>query len=192
MYGAVPDCSAYEKVVNGEKTVIIDLRDNGTEPSANQNVYRTSTGSLGQGGVHVPLIISGPGIPTGDVDAMLHVTDPYSTILELRGLPPLEGDEHGSISMLPDLLGPEQPPQRELMLTELLGAEVPASLAGWSARAADDTLARLFTVSEELYNLREDPIEEVDLMLKPLTESQQAAAYLLGDCLEEIEAQAGF
>jgi len=123
---------------------------------------------------------------------MLHVTGLYSTILELRGLPPLEGDEHDSISTLPYLLDPEHPPQRELMLTELLGAEVPASLAGWSARAADDTLARLFTVSEEPYNLREDPIEEVDLMLKPLTESQQAAAYLLGDCLEEIEAQAGF
>ena len=178
--------------VDRDNTVIIYLSDNGTDASVNQSIYRNSKGSLGQGGVHVPLIISGPGIPTGDVDAMVHVTDLYNTILELRGLPPLEDDEHDSISMLPYLLDPAHPPQRELMLTELFGPQVPESLAGRSARTADYKLVRLFAGGERLYNLREDPIGEVDLMLKPLTESQQAAAYLLGDYLEQIEAQAGF
>jgi arylsulfatase B len=180
--------------IDRDNTVIIYVGDNGTDGIVNQEIYRDNhdKGSLGQGGVHVPLIISGPGIPTGDVDAMVHVIDLYSTILELRELPPRADEEHDSVSLRPYFLDPAHPPQRELMLTELFGDRVPESLAGRSARTADYKLIRLFTGEEELYNLHEDPTGEVDLMLEPLTEASHAAALLLGNYLDQIEVQAGF
>lgn len=123
---------------------------------------------------------------------MVHVVDLFDTILDLRALPTPEDDEHDGVSLLPYLLDPDHPPQRDLMLTELFGDRVPESLAGRSARTADYKLVRLFAGAERLYNLREDPTGEVDLMQEPLTDEARAAALFLGDYLDQIEAQAGF
>ncbi|MFT5681975.1 MAG: arylsulfatase B, partial [Myxococcota bacterium] len=180
--------------VDQDNTIIIYLGDNGTMSTVNQGAYQEghAKGSLGQGGVQVPMIITGPGIPTGDVDAMVHVVDLYATILDLLGVEMSDDIEHDSISMLPYLLDPTTPPLRGLMLTELFGDRVPSIQAGRAARTTDHKLIRLFTGQEHLYNLRYDPTGEMDLMQKPLTEESRAAALYLGDYLSEIEMQAGF
>jgi arylsulfatase A-like enzyme len=178
--------------VDRDNTVIIYLSDNGTRDNLNQEIYPQghAKGTLGEGGVHVPMIIAGPGIPQGDVTEMVHAADVFATIIELAGAEVPADLEHDSVSLVPYLQDPDAGPQRELMLTELFGDVVPETLAGRAARTTEFKLIRLFTGEERLYNLRLDPTEQHDLMLSPLTSESRAAARFLGDYLDLIEAQA--
>ncbi|RKR08052.1 arylsulfatase A-like enzyme [Maribacter vaceletii] len=72
-----------------ENTVIIFLGDNGTPNEVAQEPYLGSTakGSLHQGGVNVPLFISGKGVSrTGDINNLITSTDLFATIAEIAGI----------------------------------------------------------------------------------------------------------
>ena len=85
------------KVVNRNKTYIIVIGDNGTQADVVQAPFgpvdvsireRHAKGDLYQGGIHVPLIVSGPAVtkPGSTTDALVHATDLFETILELSGI----------------------------------------------------------------------------------------------------------
>jgi arylsulfatase A-like enzyme len=71
-----------------ERTTIIVLGDNGTpEEAASPPFHRDRVkGTVYQGGIHVPLIVAGPGITGGRrVDTPVSYVDLFPTILELAG-----------------------------------------------------------------------------------------------------------
>lgn len=72
-----------------ENTIILFLGDNGTPNQVAQSPYSNNTvkGTLYQGGVNVPLIVSGKGVTRSGVDNnLVGVTDLFSTIAELAGV----------------------------------------------------------------------------------------------------------
>jgi len=86
-----------------ENTVIIFVGDNGTPGQVIQNFPSNhSKGSMYEGGIRVPLFISGKGVSrVNETDNNLnHITDLYSTILELTG-EQLNGGIHNSMSLKP-------------------------------------------------------------------------------------------
>lgn len=77
--------SAEEK----ENTVIIFIGDNGTPGQVAQEYNsRRVKGSIYQGGVNVPMIISGKGVSrvNQDEDALINTTDLFATISEIAGV----------------------------------------------------------------------------------------------------------
>jgi arylsulfatase A-like enzyme len=181
------------EAVDRDNTVIIYLSDNGSLSSVNQGLYPQGhgKGSLGQGGVHVPLIITGPGVEVGSVDAMVHAVDLYATVLDLLGESSPDDTALDSMSLMPYLDDPYTEPQRERMLTELFGFGVPEGRAGRSARSPDHKLVRLFKGTDQLYDLQSDPYGTVDLLgAGALADGDLEAYQALSDYLDQIAAKA--
>ncbi len=150
-----------------KNTVVIYLGDNGTVSGLNQGVYLESHGksSLFQGGVHVPMVIAGPGVVAGErVAEMVHLTDLFATIIELAGATLPSDVDLDSVSMLPYLSAPDAPPQRTRMLTELFGPDQSDEASGRALRDDRYKLIRFFTGAEVLYDLHDDPLELNNLL----------------------------
>ena len=78
------------EAVDLEETVVIFLGDNGTVASLSDSAIvpgRRGKGSLYQGGIHVPMVIAGPGIDDRGrrSRALVHTSDIFSTVLDLAG-----------------------------------------------------------------------------------------------------------
>jgi len=130
-----------------------------------ENANATATGSLfkftaGEGGLRVPLIMAGPGIAPGRVDARAFVTDVAPTLLERAGVA-LDAPAMDGVSMNP-LLSGQSPFVRDENAP--LGVEV----SGHSALYRGDyklvrTPPPLGDSSWRLYNIDRDPGETTDL-----------------------------
>ena len=86
-----------------DRTYVIYLADNGTYPTPNPgNINGPLHGwkaTLWEGGIRVPFIIAGPGIPAGYQDIMVTGCDLYPTICEWLGIRSLpEGMEGRSLA----------------------------------------------------------------------------------------------
>lgn len=155
-----------------ENTVVFFTSDNG--PTGSSNRYFDSNGPLRgvksdlyEGGIRVPMIAWWPGtINSGQTSGHISAAwDFLPTIAELAGLePPTDID---GISLLPELLGQEQP-QHEFLYWELYGYNY-----GWSNE--DNTKPRNWlehravrygkwkAVIPDIYSTRSDEIELYDL-----------------------------
>lgn len=181
-------------------TNVIFVSDNGTTPLGVVPPFNPdqSKGTVYQGGVHVPLIISGPAVSAGgsECDALVHVADIYSTIAELCGVdleqsyPP--GVELDSISLLPYLSSPYQPSLRDVLYTERFSPNAPEVIEQYD-RAIRNVQYKLVVLeeftpvyqrTEELYDLYWDPLELNNLLAGKL-QPQAFLAYrdLLGELL---------
>ncbi|MEM8526922.1 MAG: sulfatase-like hydrolase/transferase [Bacteroidota bacterium] len=162
-----------------ENTIIFFLGDNGTPSAFLQNAPRgRGKRSLYQGGLHVPLIVSGKAVTrNGEEDALVNTLDIYATVLELAGID-LEGGIHNSFSFK-DLLSNESAVSSKFNFTEGFTGD---SL-GWAIR---DNRYKLITYEDgrqQFYDLTNDPFETDDLINK-LNQEQLAIKQLL-----EEEAQ---
>lgn len=122
-------------------------------------------GQLLEGGIRVPLAITGPGIkkPGSKIDVPVASIDLYPTLLELAGLPAPSGQVLDGVSMVPLLKG-EQTLKRERLFWHFpcyVGKSAPAS----AVREGDFKLIEYFEEGgyHELYNLKSDPGEERNL-----------------------------
>ena len=89
-----------------ENTIIIFMGDNGTPGQVVQQYgSRRAKGSVYQGGINVPMIISGKGITRTDItdDTLINTSDLYATIAHIAGLKITEIND--SKSFLPSLKG---------------------------------------------------------------------------------------
>lgn len=73
-----------------DETVVIFLGDNGTvsQVANPERVPRgRGKGGIYQGGIHVPMVIAGPGVtePGARSEALVHTSDIFSTVLDLAG-----------------------------------------------------------------------------------------------------------
>ena len=140
-----------------ENTVILFIGDNGTPNNVLQNYpNRHGKSSLYQGGVHVPMMVAGAGVPRqNEVEsAMVHCVDFYATILELAGVD-LPGGIHNSLSFKPLLTAPNES-TRPYNYSEISN--------DWTIRDTQYKLIQFTNGTQEFYDLLADPLETNNLI----------------------------
>lgn len=166
-----------------ENTLIIFTSDNGGHlPSlANNGPLRDGKQSMYEGGIKVPTVISWPGkIPAGSISGQVNLTmDILPTLAELVGAssPP----ETDGRSFLPTLLGKEQnEADRPLYFVRREGGTRYGGKAYHALRLGDWKLLQNSPYQPmEMYHLKNDPLEETNLIEKEPEVFQQLHGLLL-------------
>ncbi len=187
LLGAIPAATL-------RNTAILFVADNGTPRGLSRPPFDAANakGSLHEGGVNVPLIVSGSGVidPGRQSDALINTTDLFATILELAtgadSAVLTAGVVHDSRSLLPILDnrggGYEH---RSLVYAGLDGGgDHAARRLGHAVRNRRFKLIRATGLgTRQLYDLDRDPFEADDLLrraqLDPVTQRN----------LEQLEAE---
>ena len=165
-----------------ENTTIIFLGDNGSHPRVIQAPFnRTkSKGSLYQGGLHVPLIVSGKSISRINArdQSLINSSDLFATTAEMAGVTlPSYQDSYSFNSLLTS----NGQRQRAFNHSKVLNTN--ASKSGYTVRSLNYKLIVFDDGEEELYDLIQDPYESTNLLDNGLSIDQQMA-------LQELELKA--
>jgi hypothetical protein len=152
-----------------ENTVIIFIGDNGTPGQANNfwpNGHAKS--SIYEGGIRVPLIITGKSVErVNEVEASLvQATDLHATILELAGVPLLGGTDN-SLSLKP-ALSFENQVSKKINYTDYESSNTEL----WATRNETYKLIEDENGREEFYNIITDIKEETNLIGNLTTEQE--------------------
>jgi len=154
-------------------TIVIFIGDNGTPGQVAQYPYSRSKakGSLYQGGVNVPMFISGPGVTrTNDREsALVNTTDLFSTIAALAGV---NVDQVNDSTSFQNLLSGETPPERYIQYSD----RSTDTGEDWTVSDGTYKLIESGTGTQQLYQLSTDPFEYTDLV-----ESGDAPVEVLDD-----------
>lgn len=158
-----------------ENTVIIFVGDNGTPGAVVESPYQSNRakGSLYQGGVHVPMVISGAGVNRANEreDALVSFSDLFSTIIELTGTS--LSQIHDSYSFAPLLTAPDDG-QRDCMYTEVSSG---GNSDGWASRDETYKYISLTSGGQRFYNLIDDPYETDNLLPVGMLDADELVAY---------------
>lgn len=164
-----------------ENTVIIFLGDNGTPADAAQSPYSATSakGTLAQGGINVPMFISGQGVSrTGTDDNLITSTDLFATISELAGLStPQINDSKSFKSLLT---------QSSLIRSYQYSEMDDGNMDAWTIRNSRYKLITNANGNEELYDLLNDPYELSDLLSGTLSSDEVNAKLELEAELSEV------
>ena len=143
-----------------DNTIIMFVGDNGTP---NQIRDRTvfpngAKGSLTEGGVKVPMIVSGAGVTRqGERESsLINNTDFYATIADLAGSATTEIHDSQSFKAL---LSATTGADREYVYTEVSG-----NTSGWTIRNDQYKLTVMANGAETLHDLASDPMENNNLL----------------------------
>ncbi|HEX6883251.1 MAG TPA: sulfatase-like hydrolase/transferase [Planctomycetota bacterium] len=170
---------------------VILVGDNGTEfwvgygaPNAT-GCFGTahSKGSLYEGGINVPLIIAGPGVVARETPVIVNTTDVFATVCNLTGLPSLARD---SRSLTGVMFGSDLP-VRDYVYAEQFSPNGRPFRPTTHERTVSDGRYKLIrrtssgTTADELFDLLQDPCEDVDLLpTPPGSPAEQARVRLVG------------
>ena len=167
-----------------ENTIIIFVGDNGSPRQVAQSPYFSNRvkGSLFQGGINMPLFISGKGVTrSGEDNHLVNHTDLFATISQLAGVGVTE--IHDSKSLLPLLTSSEK--HRDYVYTD----SDDRSMMGYTIRDSQYKLIVLDSGSEKMYDLISDPYESSDLLSSTLTAEQKKAKEALKQKVLEIRGE---
>ncbi len=140
-------------------TVIIFIGDNGTPGQVAQAPYAANTakGTLFQGGVNVPMFIAGKGVTrTGADDHLLTGTDLFATIAEIAGIGVAQIHDSRSFKSLLT----QSSDLRSYQYSEINNDNSDS----WTIRNSRFKLIVEANGGEALYDLVNDPYEQVDLL----------------------------
>ncbi|MEM7202561.1 MAG: sulfatase-like hydrolase/transferase [Planctomycetota bacterium] len=187
------------------RTDVIFMGDNGTDGNVTRTPFRAihAKGTPYEGGVNVPLIVSGPSVtaPGREEGALVSAVDLVATLTELAGVdvtdvvPPWAPFD--SVSFAPYLRNPSATPRRNTVFTESFNGETWTGVnTSGAAAIRDDTykLIRFYTTesnTDEFYDLVADPFENSELLAAGLNPTQQAAYDALRQELEALRAPTG-
>ena len=176
-------------------TDIIFIGDNGDDSRVAQS--SPAKGSVYQGGLQVPMIISGPSVksPNRTSDALVHTTDLFATILELFGhsqwasqIPSSKPVD--SKSLLPILKNNAQD-VHDWIFAEVFKGPNPAS-DGKTIRNKTYKFIKLDDGTKKLFNLAQDPNEKTNLYSENMTGSNLTNwEYLCGEMSKLLGATIG-
>jgi arylsulfatase A-like enzyme len=151
--------------IDPEEDLVLFFGDNGTPSKASgpgQSGDRVKFSTF-EGGIKVPLIVTGPGIAGGaTTSALVHVVDVAATVAEVLGLAPPPGD---GLSFRYALRDPSAGSERDHVYCSRAGLnrvkprERAVVTEGFKLRESGELL--------ELYDLARDPGETVDLSTDP-------------------------
>ena len=165
-------------------TIIIYIGDNGTPRRVVQgHVPGHGKGSVYEGGVAVPLIISGRGVTrAGEREsALVSSVDLFSTIAALAGTGTEEFNDSKSFA---GLLSSATTGPREYAYTEVKRDADPFFRDDWAIRDDRYKLIQRLSAGPELYDLEADPFEQ-DNLLSNGTDAAEAVI------LADLQARAG-
>jgi arylsulfatase A-like enzyme len=170
--------------VNLSTTDIVFMGDNGTPGLVAQAPYDNSHAkdTLYEGGIRVPLIISGPDVTAGgrSSDALVHAVDLFSTLLELAGGPLPTTVTLDSKSLVP-ILGNSVAGTRSRVYTDQFDQSANTS-GGRVLRDDRYKITRNRDGTERFYDLLTDPAEATNLLangIAAMSAVQQARYYRL-------------
>lgn len=170
-----------------DNTYIIFLGDNGSSRASVRPPVDPgkAKGTLYQGGVNVPLFITGPGVEKGSSDALVNSTDLFMTVLEMAGIDP----EHtlprhvpvDSVSVMPYLADPSTSSIRDYAYADVFGENFAGVEKGDFAIRGNRYKLYRRRGTFEFYDLSEDPFESSNLLEETLEASaQERHDWLLG------------
>ena len=160
-------------------TYVIFMGDNGSGRNVVTAPYRDTgaKATVYQGGVNVPLIVSGPGVKQGVSKALVNSTDLFSTITELAGidaeniLP--KNLTLDSTSIVPYLNNPAADSIRQFVYTDLFGGNFAGiEKANFAMRNHRYKILR-HQGNFEFYDLQVDPYENNDLLKGELSPAEK-------------------
>jgi len=178
-------------------TYIIFMGDNGSDRLTISAPYRPSgsKGTTYEGGVEVPLIVAGPGVPAGSTsEGLVNSVDLFTTIMEMAGIDPTNtipvGVRYDSISIMPYLRDPSLPSIRKWIYADFLFTgpkfDTPQALKDRKAiRNATHKLV-LEDGKAELFDMVNDPYENNDLLRGDKRADEVESAYK--ELLAQLEA----
>lgn len=156
-------------VVDLNETVVIVVGDNGTQGAATTAPFLPEHAKATPylGGVQVPLILAGPGIPEGVHETPVNTTDVYATVLQLAGA--TSGAED-SISIF------AKKPRRFVYAERFQPNGIGVVRTSYRRTVSDGRfkLIVFHDQPDEFYDLASDPFEEDDLMVGGMTSEQSA------------------
>jgi arylsulfatase A-like enzyme len=177
-------------------TTILFIGDNGTpnEAVTPPFVAGRSKGSLYEGGVHVPVIISGKRVrhPGLTCSAMVQAVDLFPTVAELLGRNYRTGvgdnraiDGHSLIKYLED---PAAAPQRSFVFSERFSPNGfgPYVTQGWMVRDERWKLIRIAGDDDLFFDMQGVLFEGEDLLRNPMTNTQVNAYQHLKQLLNKV------
>lgn len=156
-----------------ENTVFIIIGDNGTPGQVAQSPYSSATvkGTLSQGGINTPLIISGKNITRRNAveTALVQAPDMFATIADIAGTNTRKYQD--GISLKP-LFTDANATKRSFAYSEQFG-NTSSTDDGYAIRNLDYKLIHLESGTEYLYKLSTDPFEQNNLLLSALSSQVQ-------------------
>lgn len=161
--------------VDRERTFVFFIGDNGTPSDAaapGQDPSRLK-GSVYEGGINVPLIVSGPGVARGQTSgSLISVTDLFATVLDLVTFPVPAAVTRDSVSFAQLLAEPERS-SRNWVYSQFFTPNGPGPKTR-NQRAVITRDHKLITDDsrEFLFNLVQDPEE-----LRPIAPAAHPALY---------------
>ncbi|WP_025740474.1 sulfatase-like hydrolase/transferase [Aquimarina pacifica] len=145
-----------------ENTVFIFVGDNGTPRKVVQEyIGSKGKGTVYQGGINVPMIISGKNVlrKGSTEEALINTTDLFATIADIVGINSVEINDSKSFKNL--LSTTDDTIKREFVFTEIGNDD---GGADYAIRNTTHKYILFDDDTEALYNLSEDPFEELNLM----------------------------
>jgi arylsulfatase A-like enzyme len=161
-------------------TYVIFLGDNGTpnEMATPPFLGSRAKGTVYQGGVNVPFVVTGPGLEAGAISQSLaNSVDLYATILDLAGTghdAKLDEVVLDAVSLAPVLADPEAQ-VRSFAYADVFGATRGGVVNERAIR--DERFKLVFDLqldTAEFYDLSVDPYEQADLLQETLSDEAQA------------------
>ncbi|MAS92277.1 MAG: sulfatase [Verrucomicrobiales bacterium] len=174
-----------------DETYIVFTSDNGGFAKATDNSpLRANKGSFYEGGIRVPLIVSGPGIRKGEISNVPVISnDLYPTILDLLEMPAMPYQHMDGISLAAHLKEGENVDREALYWHYPHYNQHPSSAPVSVVRKGKWKLIEFFETGEmELYDLGNDPGEEKNLY----GEKSEVVTELSADLMEwqkEVNAE---
>ena len=153
--------TALQETGQRERTLIFFFSDNGghTPSGSNNSPLRAMKGTLYEGGVRVPFLVSWPAkLPAGvEYKEPVSSLDVLATALAAAGLPMPTDKKYDSVNLLPHLTGDVKSPPHERLLWRMNAKKV------FSIREGKWKLIRTGDAPAELYDLEVDIGESKDL-----------------------------
>ena len=166
-----------------DNTVIIFIGDNGSPNQVAQEYDRSrAKGSIYQGGINVPMVLSGQGITRTNIEenSIINATDLYNTILELSGNSTNSNTDSKSFK---NVLTDSGVGSREYAFSEVSYDD---DTLDYTVRSATYKYMLFRNGTEALYNLDLDPLEITNLLDNTLSEAEMEIYNELTSELQEI------
>lgn len=171
-----------------ENTIVVFMGDNGTTGNSIDPLFHPDRAkfTLYEGGLRVPLIFAGPGVPAGESsDVLVNTTDFFATITQLAGAALPQDTALDSVSLLPYFANPSSNSIRTYLYSDAWYTEYGLKEGAFAVRDAEFKLVSR-RQGPELYDVGIDPYENSNLLADGISASERAAMDRLEDIAEAL------
>lgn len=177
-----------------DNTYVIFMGDNGSggRTARPPVVNGRAKGGVYQGGVNVPLFVTGPGVAQGSSQALVNSTDMFLTVMEMAGIDPAETVPGrvtlDSVSFMPYLEDPSRASIRDYVYADVFAGNF-AGIPDAEFALRNEEFKLLRNDGEfEFYNLLEDPYESNNLLERELSKHEKLQFEALTSLVKDLRS----